>query len=140
MSKSTVKTYKKTVWKSCATYIKYRESSSNGTVKCVTCPKILSIYDQDCQAGHFIPGRGNSVLFDDAHIFPQCAECNCWGGGRQFLFGVFLKNKYGYNDQVLKEMQSLRHKIIKYSMEELKELKNSYDLEINRLKKSKGLK
>jgi hypothetical protein len=140
MAKSTVGTYKHTVWKSCATYVKLREANSKGEVKCVTCPTILSIYDQNCNAGHFIPQRGNSVLFDDAHIFPQCVGCNCGGSGEQFKYGQFLKKKYGYSDQELEEMQSLRHKVRKFTLDELKEIKRSYDEESDKLRKEKGLK
>ena len=34
------------------------------------------------QAGHAIPGRRNSVLFDDSICRLQCRRCNIFMGGR----------------------------------------------------------
>lgn len=95
---------------------------------------------KDSDAGHFVPGRGNEVLFDDAHIFPQCQGCNFDGGGEQYKYGLFLKKKYGYTDQIIDEIINKRHKVKKFSLSELKEIKISFDLEIKRLKEKKGIK
>lgn len=134
-----LKSYKHTVWKSCAWYVKVRESNTHGKVKCVTCPKILSIYDQECNAGHFVPGRGNAVLFDDAHIFPQCSGCNCDGGGEQHKFGEFLKRKYGYDNNKIDEILDMRHKTRKFTLEELKGIKRNYDTRAMEICKEKGI-
>lgn len=135
-----IKSYKKTVWKSCASYVKYRESDSFGKVKCVTCNKILSIYDQECNAGHFISGRGNMVLFDDPHIFPQCNCCNLQGAGEQYKYAQFLRLKYGYDDNAIDEIRSMRHKTKKYTIDELKLIKYNYEKRISLIKTEKGLK
>ena len=140
MPKSTIGTYKKTVWKSLATFIKLREADKFGVVTCVTCPKRMSIYDTECNAGHFVPGRGNSALFDDAHIFPQCNVCNCQGGGEQFKYGIFLKERYGYDDGVLDEILCRRHEVKKYTLTELRNIKKNYDRLSDELRKEKGLK
>ena len=140
MGKSTIGTYKKTVWKSLATFIKLRESDKYGMVVCVTCPQKMSIYDSNCNAGHFVSGRGNSVLFDDAHIFPQCNVCNCQGSGEQFKYAIFLKERYGYDDATLDEILCRRHEIKKYTLVELKDMKKNYDRLSEELRKEKGLK
>jgi len=139
MAKSTVGTYKKTAWKSCSFYVKVRDCDSNGMVKCCTCPTVLHIKSPDCHAGHFVNTRCNAVLLDDAHIFPQCAKCNMWGAGEQFKYGLFLKEKYGYSDDQLDEIQNMKHKTVKFTLEQLKEKKRIYDEETNRLIKEKGL-
>jgi hypothetical protein len=100
----------------------------------------MSIYDQECNAGHFVPGRGNAVLFDDAHIFPQCNVCNCQGGGEQFKYGIFLKERLGYDDGVLDEILCRRHETKKYTLDQLKEMKQNYDMISNKIRQDKGLK
>ena len=135
-----IKSYKKTVWKSCADYVKLREANIHGFLKCITCNKTMHYKDESCNAGHFVPGRGNEVLYDDTHIFPQCAGCNCDGGGEQYKFGEFLKKKYGYDNATLEEILQMRHKSRKYTLEELKEIKRRFDDASNLLRKEKGLK
>ena len=139
MSKSTIKTYKKTVWKACADYVKAREADTYGMVFCVTCNLKMHFKDPICNAGHFVPGRGNAVLFDDAHIFPQCINCNFGGAGEQYKYGLFLKKKYGYDDATIDEIRHMRHEIKKFTLQELKEIKNRFDSETKKLLKEKGL-
>lgn len=139
MAKSTTGTYKNTVWKACADYIKAREADIYGMVKCVTCDLRMHFRDHICNAGHFVPGRGNAVLFDDAHIFPQCSGCNCDGGGEQYKFGLFLKERYGYDDATIDEIRYMRHKTRKFTMDELKEMKRRFDAETKRICKEKGI-
>ncbi len=139
MAKSTLKSFKNTVWKSCAAYIKLRDADSNGMVACCTCNRIMSIYDQICNAGHFIPTRNNTVLFDDHLIHSQCSDCNCGGSGEQYRYGLFMAKKYGHSEEVLEEMQSLRHRVKKITMADLKEIKKRFDDEIIRLTYEKGL-
>lgn len=139
MSKSTTKTFKHTVWKSCAIFIKLRDADCNGIVKCCTCGKLMSIYNQNCQAGHYVPGHNNSTYFDDAHIFSQCTFCNFHGNGEQGKYGIFLKKKYGYTDEILEELLAMKHKTKKVTMEELKEIKRTFDEASVKLRKEKGL-
>lgn len=137
MGKSTVCSYKKTVWDSCALYVKLRDCSNDGMVKCCTCEKVGHYTSFD--AGHFVPGRGNEVLYDDTHIFPQCAGCNCKGGGEQYKFGVFLQKKYGYSQYDLDEILSMRHRIRKFTLDELRIINKRYKEEIKFLKEKKGI-
>ena len=129
--------FKHTVWDSCAIYVKLREADLNGNCKCCTCGK--TGYWKEFDAGHFVPGRGNAVLFDDAHIFPQCPGCNCKGGGEQYKFGEFLKKRYGYSNEILEEILNMRHTVKKYNLFELKLIRNRFNDEIARLRKEKGI-
>lgn len=138
--KSTPKTYKKTVWKSCATYIKLRDANSEGLVQCCTCPRMLSIYAPECQAGHYVPGHNNTTYFDDAIIHCQCDKCNGYGKGEQAKYSIFLKKKYGHTDEILEELLALKHKTRKsFTMDELKVIKKTFDEASIRLRAEKGL-
>lgn len=139
MSKSTVKTYKHTVWGACSKYIKMRDADNKGYVKCCTCPKVLYWNSEDLNAGHFIPGHNNSTYFNEKIIHGQCVWCNFGGGGMQYEYGKFMKRTYGYDEATLDEMQTWRHQIKKHTIEDLKELKKYFDSEFERIKKEKGL-
>lgn len=140
MSKSTIKTFKHNVWRSCARYIKVRDADANGYCTCCTCGKRMLWTDPDCNAGHFIGGRTNSVLFDETIIHAQCAfKCNKFGGGMPWDYEQFMMKKYGFSYDELEEIKNHRHQIKKYTMEELKEIKKSFDSEFERIKKEKGL-
>ncbi len=139
MGKSTIATYKHTVWNSCAKYIKLRDADNNGFCRCCTCEKIIAYNDSNTQAGHYVPGHNNSTYFDDAHIHAQCYTCNHHGRGEQGKYGLFLKKKYGYDDATLEEVLSMKRKKKKVTMEELKEKKRWFDEESSKLRKKKGL-
>lgn len=139
MPHSTVRSYKKTVWKSFALYIKVRDSSDFGECICATCGKFMRWNEPDCQAGHFVSGRGANVLFDEELVYAQCSGCNLYGNGKTWEFGRFLMNKFGYDYATLDELQNRKHTTKKYTMQELKDLKNHYDTECARIRKEKGL-
>lgn len=138
MSKSTIRTYKKTVWTSFANYIKARDSQ-NGYCECCTCSKIMWWNDPECNAGHFLAGRGNSVLFDETIVHAQCSRCNNYGGGMPWDYEKFMMKRYGYDYQILEEIKSRRHIVKKFTMEDLKAEKKHWEMEFNRIKKEKGI-
>lgn len=139
MAKSTTKTYKQTVWRFCATYVKLRDADKMGFCLCCTCTKVMPYNDPECQAGHFIPGHNNTTYFDTSIIHAQCTDCNLGGAGMHWRYGQFMKKKYGHTDEILEEMQTWRHKTKKVTLDELKELKKWFDDESNKLRKEKGL-
>jgi hypothetical protein len=59
---------KNTAWKNFARYIKLRDAvKTTGGIyyaKCITCGEIKPIEEMD--AGHGIPGRMNSILFNES--------------------------------------------------------------------------
>ncbi len=57
-------------------------------------------------AGHAIPGRKASVLFDIEIIYPQCPVCNIWKGGCYGEFAAFLIRKHGLEWYENKQLNS----------------------------------
>lgn len=137
--KSTIKTYKHTVWASFARFIKIRDTDRAGVCYCCTCGKGMSWSSPDCNAGHFIGGRTNSVLFDETIVHAQCSRCNNYGGGKPWDYEQFMMKRYDYDYGTLEEIKARRHQIKKYTMEDLKDLKKHFDKEFERIKKEKGL-
>lgn len=126
MAKSTIKTYKAGVWYEFSLYIRSRDSDNNGICTCCTCGKKMFWSGVECQAGHFVPGRTNNILFDERIVHSQCSRCNEYLGGNHWEYRKFMKSKYGYSDEILEEFHSLKHVIKQFTLEELKVMKKSF--------------
>lgn len=76
---------KKNLWKVFATYIKKRDKGV-----CFTCGRRAEGYS--LHAGHFIPkGAGGLALyFDEDNVNAQCAGCNLFLAGNQYVYGQKL--------------------------------------------------
>lgn len=96
--------------------------------------------DRDCNAGHFIGGRKNAVLFDETIVHAQCGvKCNKYGGGMPWDYEQFMMKKYGYTYAQLEDIKLKRNQEKQYKLYELKELKQYFDAEFERIRKEKGL-
>jgi hypothetical protein len=96
-TKNPVKKARAKAWKAFSKYIRYRDCMLTcGTIghgKCCTCGKVFTI--ERLQAGHFIPGRNNAILFDPRCVHAQCVGCNMYGGGQQPAYYEFMIKRYG---------------------------------------------
>ena len=96
---------KDTAWKWFSLYIRLRDclatTGSDIQCRCVTCGKIVP-YEQ-LDAGHALPGRHNSVLFDESIVYAQCRKCNQQGDGEKVAFRKFLVEKHGEEWMQMKE-------------------------------------
>lgn len=129
-TKSPLKRQKDKTWKAFATYIKTRDclrftgSIDNGI--CVTCNRKYSF--KSLQAGHFIQGRSNAVLFDERIVYTQCAGCNCnppiGKGGNYVEYFVFMEKEWGR--EKIEEFRELKHQTLKYSLNDLVELEELF--------------
>ena len=87
-----IKNYKTHAWKQFSKFIRLK-NSINGKAKCVTCPKTDKW--ENLQAGHFVDGRHNAVLYNEAVVFPQCSRCNIWLKGNKNEFMLFMIQRIG---------------------------------------------
>jgi hypothetical protein len=76
-----IKTEKKKAWTAFSAFIRMRDAlKTTGTrteAVCYSCGKTYPAFGVGCgQAGHLIPGRGNSVLIDEIGVNFQCYNCN----------------------------------------------------------------
>lgn len=139
MARSSIKTYKNTVWKEFSRYIKLRDADKDGFCTCCTCNKKLRFDDINCHAGHFVSGRGNNVLFDETIVHAQCSYCNKYLSGNYHNYTVFMMEKYKLNWEDIKEIQNRKLIDKKYTLIELKELKKIYADLAEEIRKSKCL-
>lgn len=115
-------------WKAFARYIKARYSDKYGMCACVTCGDRYHYQDGlHINAGHFVGGRGNSVLFDEDLVRPQCVTCNCAGGGEQYRYAQYLVSVEGKTMEQIDELLSRRNKVVKFSDQDLRDIADKYN-------------
>ena len=83
LKKWSLKKWKDEVWDQFSLYIRHKYSK-RGMVRCYTCGVVKPIKEMQC--GHGFGGRGNSILFDEEIVRPQCYSCNVMKGGEYDTF------------------------------------------------------
>lgn len=87
----------KELWKTFSRYIRLRDCiKTTGSIykgRCRTCGRIYQI--GKLQAGHFVPGRATSILFDEDCAHAQCYRCNVILGGNWPKYYKFMQQEYG---------------------------------------------
>lgn len=118
MAKKGVKYWTNKVDKVFHRYIRLRDVNDHGYGACCTCGNVYEF--SRLQAGHFISRAHKLTRYDETNVHIQCAKCNCWGGGEQFLYSKFLDNKYqeGKADDLLIKSRG----VAKFSEAEYQEL------------------
>jgi hypothetical protein len=131
MKKTTNGKLKKAFWKIFSEYIRQRDSV-NGYGKCISCGR--QDYWRNMDAGHYIPKTaGLSLYFDERNVNIQCTYCNRWMHGNLSQYALALIEKYGEN--ILKDLDSERHKFKKISVIEYQKLIEEYKTKIDNFPK-----
>jgi len=114
--------------------IRFRNSLTEGM--CVTCKRHYPF--KKLQAGHFIQGRGNSVLLDERLVYSQCLGCNgnppIGKGGNYVEYFIFMEEEVGRAK--IDEFRLLKHetKIYKqFQWEEAEQEFKNKTMELERL-------
>jgi len=107
MAKSERQKAKACAWKWFSKYIRARDClDTMGDLKhgiCITCDNVIRFEKMD--AGHFIPGRSDAVLFDEHNTHGQCVSCNRFKQGMWVSYEKALLSKYGFAEVArLKEL------------------------------------
>lgn len=104
---------KEKAWKAFSEYIRARDG------RCVTCPT-----GKAQQAGHFIDGRHNAVLFSEEGVHGQCYHCNIGLKGNKLEYFLFMERTYG-REVIDRLMQESKH-TIQYKIFHFKEIEQKY--------------
>lgn len=99
--KTTRQLAKEKAWKEFSIYIRTRDclrfSGTPHEGRCITCWKPFDF--KQLQAGHFVGGRGNAVLFDERLVHSQCFYCNAKPprglGGNYAEYMLFMIREVG---------------------------------------------
>jgi len=118
-------------WKAFSIYIRTRDCirfcGSTDEGMCVTCKRIYPF--KQLQAGHFISGRGNAVLFDERLVYAQCVGCNgnppFGKGGNYVEYFRFMIDEVGL--EKIDEFRRLKNTTKVYKEYDFVELKELYE-------------
>lgn len=114
-------------WKAFSRYIRARDCIRfTGDIEegvCVTC-KVRRPF-KELQAGHFISGRGNAVLFDEEVVFCQCYGCNMGRGGAYIEYFVFMEQEYGR--EKIDEFRARKHQTVVYKEFDFDRIRREYE-------------
>lgn len=109
---------KKQAWDAFSRYIRQRDNNT-----CFTCNRTYRF--EVMQAGHWIPGRHMSVLFDDRNCHAQCYHCNIGLKSNPIVYYDRMLEVYGRD--ICDELIILDKQPRKYKIFELVEIKEKYD-------------
>lgn len=133
------KKLKQSVWKLFSEYIRTKECiETTGSIEygvCCTCGKVY-LYDK-LQAGHFIPGRTNSVLFVEDIVHIQCWQCNGYEHGKYFEYEQYMINRYG--QEKVEKLKILKHQHKTMKIFELLAIEQYYKEKLLKLKQENNL-
>ena len=76
------------------------------------------------QAGHFVAGRKNAVLFEETGCHAQCYNCNINLKGNTLVYRRRMIETYGKDETIRQEM--LANKVLKLSPADLQEIELKY--------------
>ncbi len=131
--KKGLKPTKARAWAIFSIYIRLRDCESyqhaGMFAPCVTCGKLTHF--KQLQAGHFLSGRGNAVLFDEDLVHAQCQQCNIFKHGNSDGYWPYVVKTYGWDatNEMLKKKQLIK----KYSISDLEDLIVRYKKKIAEL-------
>lgn len=125
------------VAKSLQKAIRMEYADDNGNVKCVSCDKWMK-WNRGCEAGHYVPGRGWGVIFDERNIHPQCTHCNNYLSGNRSEYKKYMLFHYG--EAVVEELESNKNKGEKIPFEDLARMLIKYNERIRKQEKRLGVK
>lgn len=101
--KQTTAQLKKKLW---AVFSKYIRARDKGV--CFTCGR-SGFTGSSYHAGHFIPKASGGLIlyFHEDNVHGQCARCNLFMSGEQYLYGKKL------GDEKVAELYALKHQVVK---------------------------
>ena len=117
----TVSKIKRKAWEQFSIFIRTR-GMVNGFNQCVTC-LVWHPYKK-LQAGHWIPGRHNSVLFDERNCHPQCYHCNVGLKGNPLSYYHYMEKNY--TKKVRDELERLDKVNKQFKVYELEAIYEAY--------------
>jgi hypothetical protein len=120
-------------WELLSQIIRLENADEVGWVSCVSCGSLK--FWKDLQAGHWVDGRKNSILFDRRGIWPQCSKCNVALNGNKIEYSKFMSEKVGVD--VMEELRIQKWKDISWTADELEDRIDAYRIELKRLVKEK---
>lgn len=120
---------KEQAWNEFSRFIRLRDRLEDPDTGCITdyaacCTCGKTAHWKELQAGHFVPGRMNSILFDEQGCHAQCRACNLFKNGNLIEYWPFMEKKYG--KRVINRIKKASKQTRKFTKEELVEIRDRY--------------
>lgn len=125
---------KKKAWEQFSLYIRTRDCVAYGkshparneglVAPCVTCRRIYPL--KSLQAGHFVAGRTNAILFDERGVNSQCYGCNVREHGNTTAYWLWMEERYGR--EVIDELIALKGTSLKMKVWDYEAIRDKYKL------------
>ena len=108
---------KERAWRAFSLYIRTRDK------KCCTCGGAVQ------QAGHFIDGRHNAVLFSERGVHGQCYHCNVGLKGNKLMYWLFMEKTYGR--AVIDQLMADSRVAVQYKTHDYEAIAREYEEKLN---------
>lgn len=117
-------------WSAFSMYIRTRDclrfTTDPDEGMCITCKRFMP--KKQLQAGHFVEGRGNAVLFDERIVYSQCGHCNgkppIGLGGNFKAYTLFMIDEWGR--EKVEEFMALKRETKQYKLYQFIEIEQEY--------------
>jgi adenine deaminase len=103
-------------------YIRQKYKDKNDQVQCVTCK--TKKHWKEMQAGHFIPGRRNAILFVEDGVYPQCYVCNVLKSGNLIEYYPFMIREVGIKR--INELKRLGKQTLQMKISDYQEIESKF--------------
>lgn len=107
-----LKSVKNKAWVAFSLFIRTRDK------KCCTCGGAVQ------QAGHFIDGRHNAVLFSERGVHGQCYHCNVGLKGNKLQYWLFMEKTYGR--EVIDQLMAESKQMVQYKIHDYERIAQEY--------------
>lgn len=131
LKKLSSKTWKAKAWKIFSLYIRTKDADGEWNT-CYTCQRLDLIKNLD--AGHWLQGRHNSVMFDERNVHPQCTACNRFRHGNLIEYTLRMQVEYG--KAVCEELRALNNESKPMKATDYKEIYEKYKQKVELLQRN----
>lgn len=118
--------HRKRAWDTFSIYIRTRDclrlSGDPDIGSCVTCKRPYNF--KQLQAGHWIPGRRNAVLFSEQGVHAQCDSCNRHLKGNPIKYWLFMEETYGR--KIMDSLMDESKQTVLYKKSDLDDIAEKY--------------
>lgn len=130
---------KKLAWTEFSKFIRLRDAilttNTDSEALCVSCGRRKPVFAiGGMQAGHFIPGRGNAILFNEKIVHAQCYHCNVGLKGNWVAYEAKMVELYGRKE--VERLKLLKKETIQTKTDDYLEIRDKYRKKYNELKES----
>lgn len=117
--------------------VRVMAADQDGMVKCYTCDRVAFWKQDGMECGHFRPRGNMGTRWSIKNCKPQDIGCNRLRNGNLKVFETNLKKEYG--DNIIKELNQQAEKVVRFTVDKVKDMRYNFTRQLEQLRKEKGL-